>query len=68
LRGPDGRNGRSAEQRKVSEVLGLVLGLGIGSACRWFDIPVPAPPRIVGALLVVAMTLGFMAADFAIAR
>lgn len=52
----------------MSEVLGLVLGLGIGSACRWFDIPVPAPPRIVGALLVVAMTLGFMAADFAIAR
>jgi len=27
------------------------------------DIPVPAPPRIVGALLVVAMTLGFIATD-----
>jgi XapX domain-containing protein len=52
----------------MNEVLGLALGLVIGSACRWFDIPVPAPPRIVGALLVVAMTLGFMAADFALTR
>ena len=52
----------------MNEIVGLVLGLGIGGACRWFDIPVPAPPRIVGALLVVAMTLGYMAADFALTR
>ena len=52
----------------MSEVLGLALGLAIGGACRWFDIPVPAPPRVVGALLVVAMTLGYMAADFALTR
>jgi XapX domain-containing protein len=40
--------------------LGLVMAFGIGAFCRWFDIPSPAPPRIVGALLVVAMTAGFL--------
>ncbi|MBD9528795.1 MULTISPECIES: DUF1427 family protein [Paracoccus] len=45
---------------------GLLLGFLIGSGCRWFDLPLPAPPRIVGALLVVAMTLGFLGADLAL--
>lgn len=44
-------------------LLGLLLGLAIGAACRWFDIPVPSPPNIIGALLVVAMTIGYMATD-----
>jgi XapX domain-containing protein len=43
--------------------LGLALGLAIGAGCRWFDIPSPSPPRIVGALLVLAMTLGYLATD-----
>jgi XapX domain-containing protein len=45
-------------------LIGLVLGLAIGFACRWFDIPLPSPPNLVGALLVVAMTLGFVTADY----
>lgn len=44
----------------ISAVVGVVLGLLIGVICRWFDLPLPAPPKLVGALLVVAMTLGFM--------
>jgi XapX domain-containing protein len=51
----------------TSALTGLVLGLLIGSGCRWFDIPLPAPPRLVGALLVVAMTLGFLATDLLLA-
>jgi XapX domain-containing protein len=52
------------EERDMVEVLlALALGLGIGVGCRWFDLPLPAPPRLVGALLVVAMTLGFMGMD-----
>lgn len=48
----------------MDEVLIAVgLGLSIGASCRWFDIPLPAPPKLVGALLVVAMTLGFLGAD-----
>jgi XapX domain-containing protein len=40
---------------------GLVVGVLIGAGCRWFDIPLPGPPKIVGALLVVAVTLGYAA-------
>ena len=46
---------------------GVILGLFIGAGCRWFDIPVPSPPKLVGALLVVAMTVGYMATDKLIA-
>lgn len=45
-------------------VVGIALGLAIGFGCRWFDIPLPSPPNLVGALLVVAMTLGFLTADY----
>jgi XapX domain-containing protein len=44
-------------------LLGLVLALGIGIGCRILDIPLPAPPRLQGALLVVAMTMGFLVAE-----
>ncbi|MEM1114501.1 MAG: DUF1427 family protein [Pseudomonadota bacterium] len=44
--------------------VGISLGLAIGAGCRWLDIPVPAPPKLEGALLVVAMTLGFSAAGY----
>jgi XapX domain-containing protein len=47
---------------------GLVLGFLIGVGCRFFDIPVPSPPKLVGALLVVAMTLGYLATDKFLAR
>jgi XapX domain-containing protein len=55
------------EDRPMTDLLlALALGLGIGLGCRWFDLPLPAPPRLVGALLVVAMTLGFMGMDMAL--
>ena len=44
-------------------IAGLVLGLLIGAGCRWFGVPVPSPPQLLGALLVVAMTVGYMATD-----
>ncbi|KRG70568.1 DUF1427 family protein [Pseudoxanthomonas dokdonensis] len=43
--------------------IGLLLGFVIGFACRWFGIPVPAPPALVGALLVVSMSAGYQFAD-----
>jgi len=48
--------------------LGLLLGFLIGVGCRAFAIPSPAPPAIVGALLVVAMTVGSVLADRYVAR
>jgi XapX domain-containing protein len=49
------------------ETLGLLLAFGIGFGCRWIDIPVPAPPRLEGALLVVAMSAGFIATNLVLA-
>ena len=58
------RADRTDEALAVTLALaGLAMALLIGIGCRWFDIPLPAPPRLQGALLVVAMTLGFLAAD-----
>jgi XapX domain-containing protein len=52
----------------MGALIGLALGFLIGFGCRWFDIPVPAPPRLVGALLVVAMTAGFLMTDWLLMR
>jgi XapX domain-containing protein len=49
-------------------VLGLLIGFCLGAVCRWLDIPVPSPPKLLGALLVVAITLGYMAMDGMLAR
>jgi XapX domain-containing protein len=43
--------------------VGILLGLLIGAGCRWFDVPVPSPPKLLGALLVLAMTIGYIATD-----
>lgn len=41
-------------------LIGIVAALLIGAGCRLLDIPSPAPPKLQGALLVVAMTAGFL--------
>jgi XapX domain-containing protein len=40
-------------------LLGLLISFAVGVGCRLFDIPVGSPPVIPGALLVLAMTLGY---------
>jgi XapX domain-containing protein len=42
---------------------GLLLGFAIGLGCSWAGIPSPAPPVLVGALLVFSMTLGYVITD-----
>lgn len=44
-------------------LFGVLLALIIGIGCRMLDIPLPAPPRLQGALLVLAMTVGFLVGD-----
>jgi XapX domain-containing protein len=44
-------------------VAGLILAFALGFGCRLFGIPSPSPPVIVGALLVGAMTVGYVAVD-----
>jgi XapX domain-containing protein len=49
-------------------LIAFVLAFGIGAFCRWFDIPAPSPPKVPGALLVLAMTLGYVIADYSMQK
>jgi XapX domain-containing protein len=42
---------------------GYLLAFVIGAMCRISGIPVPTPPALIGALIVTAMTLGYLFAD-----
>lgn len=44
----------------LDAALGLTLAFAIGVACRYFDLPLPAPPTLTGAALVFCTTLGFV--------
>jgi XapX domain-containing protein len=47
---------------------GLLLGFLIGAGCRFFGIPLPGPPKLVGALVIVSLTTGYLATDYLIAH
>ena len=47
----------------MKSIIGIVLAFALGLSCRAFGIPSPAPPLIFGALLVMAMTVGYIAVD-----
>ena len=49
-------------------LIGFVLSFLIGAACRYFDIPAASPPVIPGALIVLAMTLGYSSMDRVVIR
>jgi len=51
----------------VPALAGVVLGLAVGALCRALDIPSPAPPRITGAVILIAMTLGYIAGGYIVA-
>ena len=44
-------------------VLGFALAFIIGVVCRIARIPSPAPQALMGSLLVVTMSLGYITAD-----
>ena len=49
-------------------LIGFVLSFLIGAASRYFDIPAASPPVIPGALIVLAMTLGYSSMDRVVSR
>jgi XapX domain-containing protein len=49
-------------------ILGFVLAFAIGAFCRLVRIPSPAPNALLGSLLVVAMSVGYIAAERVLAR
>ena len=49
-------------------VIGLLLAVCVGIGCRWFGIPLPGPPAIMGAAMAVAMATGNTATDYWLTR
>ena len=48
--------------------IGLVLAVCVGIGCRWFGIPLPGPPAIMGAAMAVAMASGYTLTDYLLTR
>jgi XapX domain-containing protein len=61
--------GRQRRQRNPNPIYRAIVGLAgpHGPACRSFYIPSPAPPKLIGALLVLATTVGFLVTDWLLA-
>jgi XapX domain-containing protein len=47
----------------VKIAIGIVLAFTIGVVCRLTSVPLPAPPVLIGALLVLAMSVGYTVTD-----
>ncbi len=47
---------------------GLVIAVCLGIFCRFFDLPLPGPPAIMGAVMAIAMASGYTATEYAITR
>ena len=49
-------------------LIAFVVAFGIGAGSRWTGVPSLAPQAIVGALLIVAMSTGYVSADHLLKR
>ena len=49
-------------------VLGILVALAIGAIVRSLKLPIPSPPTIWGALMVLGLTLGYLAMDWFLNR
>jgi XapX domain-containing protein len=48
--------------------LGILVALAIGAVVRLLRLPIPSPPTIVGALMVLGLTVGYLAMDWFMKR
>jgi XapX domain-containing protein len=60
--------GLSGGMDRMRFVIGLLVSFAVGAGCRYFDIPVGSPAVIPGALLVVAMTIGYSSTNTVLNR
>ena len=49
-------------------MLGILVALAIGGLVRFLKLPSPSPPTIYGALMVLGLTLGYLAMDWFLNR
>lgn len=43
--------------------IGILVAAALGALIRFLNLPIPAPPAISGALMVVGVTIGYLAVD-----
>jgi XapX domain-containing protein len=48
--------------------LGILVALVIGAFVRLLRLPIPAPPSVTGALMVLAMTVGYLLVNWLLNR
>ncbi|MEX2583665.1 MAG: DUF1427 family protein [Gemmatimonadota bacterium] len=49
-------------------ILGIAVALAIGALVRFLKLPIPSPPTVYGALMVLGLTLGYLAMDWFLRR
>lgn len=49
-------------------MLGILVALAIGGLVRVLRLPIPSPPTISGALMVLALTVGYLVVDHLMRR
>ena len=50
------------------DLLGILVALALGALLRFLRLPIPAPPTIVGGLMIVALTGGYLLVDHLLKR
>jgi len=49
-------------------ILGILVALAIGAIVRGLRLPIPSPPTVVGALMVLGLTVGYLLMDWFLRR
>lgn len=57
-----------SEALAVPPWVGILVALVIGALVRWMKLPVPAPPTIYGALMVLGLTGGYLLMNWFLTR
>ena len=52
----------------VPQWVGIIVALVIGALVRFLKLPVPAPPTIYGALMVLGLTGGYLLMNWFLTR
>lgn len=48
--------------------VGVIVALGIGGLVRLLRLPIPAPPTLYGALMVLGLTAGYLLTNWLLTR
>jgi len=44
-------------------LMSVLIAFCLGGACKFWNLPLPSPPILLGALMVLSMTVGYLVVD-----